>query len=402
MQGFLFIAVIFISASSFAQEADIRWSEGEHLELGETATKRVCAEMGLVGTKCPIAIQIPRKDQKISFSYGESITAADFYHAPQEFYQDRRIGIKAVLVCAHRQKKVHDDQEHSDDVEYPSCRAPALIGMPTYLEVTTKNYDHFGWNNMKAYVKYHNMALVKAQQSYLKKTERPSESRVLLHQALIYNAFADHYLTDAFASGHIRVPRIQIKNWAASNLPGFFRALRGDLLTMLMHDRESISLRTNKEEGFLVENSFGDVWATRGDSNLHLRTYPNDPVRELPTQALVESMRELITTLQTGEIPEGQFKAAGYVPFHKGPSLAEKFSPAGQGMNKKQFFAAFFSNLSALERVVFSQADLERMLKALPRIYTTFQRDIRNDIESKPELRERLPLEYLEAYSKVQ
>jgi hypothetical protein len=398
----VFFLTLVISASSYGHEADIRWSEGEHLELGENAAKKICAEMGLVGSKCPVANLIPRKDLRLSFSYGEAITSADYYNTPLEFYQDKRTGIGAVIACAHKQKRVHHDQETSDGVEYPSCTGTGLIGMPTYLEVVTTNYDHFGWNNMKAYVKYHNQALLKAQQSFLKRTTSPSESRVLLHQALIYNAYADHYLTDAFASGHIRIPRIQIKDWAISRLPGFFKSLRGDLLTMLMHDRESISLRTNKEEGLLVENSLGDVWTTRGDSNLHFGSYPNDPVREMPTQALTESLRDVLTTWQTGEVPEGLFKAATYVPFHKGIPLNEKFSAAGQGMTQKQFMSAFYSNIPFFERFVFKQSDLERMLQALPSIFIVFQRDIRKDINNMAELRERLPPEYLEAYSKVQ
>jgi hypothetical protein len=296
---------------------------------------------------------------------------------------------------------VHDDQE-KNDVDYPDCTAPGLIGMPGYLEVVTTNYDHFGWNNMKAYVKYHSMALFKARQSFLKKTSNPTESRLLLNQALFYNAYADHYLTDAFASGHIRVPRVQIKNWAISRLSGFFKSIRGDLLTMLLHDRESINLRTNKEEGLQVENTFGDVWATRGDSHLHLGSFPNDPVREMPTQALMESLRDLILTWQTGDIPEGNFKAAFYVPFYKGPAMAEKFSPEGQGMSSKQFYKAFYSNVPFYQRIIFKQSDLEKMLAALPSLFKTFQKNIRQDIDSTPELRDRLPQEYLDAYSKIQ
>lgn len=385
-----------------AHQAEAQWSEGEHLELGENASKKVCAEMGFVGTKCPVANLIPRQDNRLSFSYGEAVTSADYYHTPQEFYQDRRTGISGVIKCAHKQKKVHQDQERRDNVEYPGCTAPGLIGMPTYLEVVTTNYDHFGWNNMKAYVRYHNMALVKAQQAYLKKSQSASQSKLLLNQALFYNAYADHYLTDAFASGHNRVPRVQIKNWAIARLPGFFRSLRGDLLTMLLHDRESISLRTNKEIGLAVENSMGDAWTTRGDSNLHLGSFPNDPVREIPTQALAESLREVLQTWQTGEIPTGVYKATFYVPFHRGIPMVEKFSAAGQGMTQKQFMTAFFSNIPFFERIFFKQDDLERMLTALPSIFLVFQRDIKRDIETMPELRERLPQEYLETYSKIQ
>ncbi len=382
------------------QEQDIRWSEGEHLELGEQAAKRACADLGLQGKDCPVNSLIPRGDGKVSFHYGELVTSADYYNNPKEMFNDRRLGIGKIIACAHKQKHVHHDQDDSDEVDYPSCNIPGIIAMPTYLETVTNNYDHFGWNNMKAYVKYHSLALKKAQEAYNQRHNQHT-SKNLLNHALIYNAYADHYLTDAFASGHNRVPRIQIKKWAEKNLFGFFKSLRGDLLTWLLHDRESLDLRSNKDVGFLVENALGMEWKTRGDTHLHKAHTPEDPARELPTQAITHSLKEVLVTWQTGHIPEGVYPATLFVPFHKGIPMTEKFSPAHQQMSKKQFFKAFYSNVPFVERLLYRKADLEDMFQALPGIFVQFRRDIRKDIETQSELKERLPPEYLKAYSQV-
>lgn len=382
------------------QNPDIRWSEGEHLELGEQAALRACSELHLLGKDCPVNARIPRGDGKISFHYGELVTSADYYHNPKEMFDDRRKGIGKVIACAHKQKRVHQDQDRSNEVDYPSCNIPGIIAMPNYLEIVTTNYDHFGWNNMKAYVKYHTLALNKAREAY-EHRHSPQHSKSLLNKALIYNAYADHYLTDAFASGHNRVPRIQIKNWASRNLSGFYKSFRGDLLTWLLHDRESLSLHTNKEEGLLVENSLGITWKTRGDSHLHQADTPVDPARELPTQAITHSLKEVLVTWQTGVIPEGVFAATLYVPFHRGIPMSQKFSPAHQGMSKRQFYKAFYSDVPFVERLLYRKADLEDLLRALPAIFVQFRKDIRRDIETMSELSLRLPPEYLKAYSQV-
>lgn len=396
-------AVFLILSLSFGLFADeqIRWSEGEHLELGENGAKAACGELGLGTTECPALKYIPRDDGKISFTYGELIMAVDYYQKPGNLISDKKSGVKKIIKCAHKQMHTHPDQEKDENAEYPSCTMTGFTSMPGYLEVVSKNYDHFGWNNMMAYVKYHDLALKKAQMAFQKKKSSPSTSRYYMQQALIYNAFADHYLSDAFASGHIRVPRVQITKWAGKNLKGLLKENRGDLLTMLLHDRESISLRTQKEEGLPVENSNGDLWTTRGDSHLHLKSFPNDPVRELPEQAIKESVKEILNTWQTGEVPAGLFKATLFVPFYRGVPLSEKLSPEYQGMSHKEFIKAFYAGLPFYEKLIHRKADLEQMLEDLPKIFVTFQKDVAKDLQAKPELRQRLPEAYVEAYSDV-
>ncbi|MNS91369.1 hypothetical protein D3C72_1254560 [compost metagenome] len=121
----------------------------------------------------------------------------------------------------------------------------------------------------------------------------------------------------------------------------------------------------------------------------------------MPEQAIKESVKEILNTWSSGELPEGTFKATLYVPFYRGVPLSEKLSPQYQGMSHREFIKAFYAGLPFYEKLIHRKADLEQMLEDLPRIFTTFQKDVAKDLEAKPELRQRLPEAYIEAYSDV-
>ena len=61
------------------------------------------------------------------------------------------------------------------------------------------NMDHFGEDAWRTYKAGHTIALRKAKAG----TRNPEK----LKEAYMYDAFALHYLTDQFASGHVRSPR---------------------------------------------------------------------------------------------------------------------------------------------------------------------------------------------------
>ena len=67
----------------------------------------------------------------------------------------------------------------------------------SYLTLASTNYDHFGENARIAYNTGHSVALDVA------KGGTPKD----LEKAYTLNAFADHFLEDSFAAGHIRTPR---------------------------------------------------------------------------------------------------------------------------------------------------------------------------------------------------
>ncbi|MBO9667201.1 MAG: hypothetical protein J7501_10355 [Bdellovibrio sp.] len=398
--GTFILPLLFSFSTAVASEATIMWAGGEHLELGEQGALSACREMGITDNLCP-SRTIHREDKKIIFSYGEIVTSADFYDTPAEMYADRRKGVKNVIKCAHKQQHNNEEEQQTGKEKETHCDLKSFLSMPTYLEVVSKNYAHFGWHNMVAYVKYHQIALDKAAKAFALRKKSPQESYELFNQALVTNAFADHYLTDAFASGHIRVPRTQIKDWAEANLSGLLKKNRGNLLTMVMHDRESIGLRSQKEEGLPVMNSLGESWITRADSHLHVLNGPQDEARIRPERAVQTSVKEILTAYLTGEVPTGIFKATELVPFNQDIPLIEKFSPRYQGMTKKELVNAFFGDEHIYERIIHRRSDLSQMLDALPQIFVTFRKEVSQAISKNPELSRRLPARYLEAYQKV-
>lgn len=385
------------SSIGWSQQLDAKWSEGEHLELGLDASNIACKSLGINPEKCP-SRRVHREDRRYTFQYGEVLTSADYYHNPDDFYSDKKSHVAKIIKCAYKQKATHPSQRDSE-VDYPSCNTTGIFGMPGYLEVVSQNYKHFGWNNMVAYVEYHGRALALAKSAHEVKATNPTLSRQLLNRALIYNGYADHYLTDAFASGHIRVPRIQIKDWAKEKLPGTLRSNRGDLLSMFLHNFESVNPRTKKEEGLRVRNSRGDIWMTRGDGHLNLHATDNDPAILMPKLAVVESLKDILVAAEYGDLPEGVYQATQFVPFQNDMPLVEKLSPEHQKVKRQSDVAwLLFSSTPMAERLIFIKSDFTKMLDHLSSIFISFRRDVARDQFEKSELKRRLPEKYLQAY----
>jgi hypothetical protein len=105
-----------------------------------------------------------------------------------------------------------------------------------YASLANENQDHFAPRSWARYLVHHAEAL------------RLALDRNL-DAALVRNAFADHFLTDAFASGHLRVPRDALVG------------LSGALPTRKMHDEENV-------QGLWVQSATGFVWRCYGDDNL--------------------------------------------------------------------------------------------------------------------------------------
>jgi len=397
----LMLSTIFFKGTPAFAQLEVKWSGGEHLELGLEGVLLACESLDIPQDRCP-GQTIARADKKFSFKYGEILTSADYYNTPEEFYKDKKSNIVRAIKCAYKQKNSHLAQRNGE-AEASDCRSTGIWSLPGYLEVVSQNYAHFGWNNMVAYVNYHGKALLLAQRGHELKATQPATARDLFNKALVYNAFADHYLTDAFASGHIRVPRIQIKRWAKDQFFGVFRASRGDLLTMYLHNIESQNLHTKKEQGLRVRNSLGDIWLTRGDGNLNLYATDSDPTVVLPKTALAESFKDVLIAWSSGEVPTGIYEATLYVPFQDDMPLLEKLSPGYQKVRRqKDVTKLIFSNLSIFERLIFNKSDFNGMLDNLERIFHQFRRDVAHEQEENPQLKNRLPEKYLQAYLLVE
>ncbi|KAF4621926.1 hypothetical protein G7Y89_g14417 [Cudoniella acicularis] len=117
------------------------------------------------------------------------------------------------------------------------------------------NADHFGSDAVTAYKVGHNEAMRLARSAGQKSSDRERA-----------DAFALHYLSDLFSSGHLRTPRRQLHNdrydeqsmSAARIASGKGEVPIWDFQANYMHDNDS-------DTGLLVRNELGHQWLCYGD-----------------------------------------------------------------------------------------------------------------------------------------
>lgn len=132
-----------------------------------------------------------------------------------------------------------------------------LVGLTMYtryLALLETNFDHFGSDAHLAYEAGHAVAIRTAIEAG--KMGDPNESSKKFVEALTQELFACHFLSDAFASGHLRVPRRELCEQVRSpKVAG--------LLANVMHNEDG-------EMGLQVTNHDGTVepWLARGDGCL--------------------------------------------------------------------------------------------------------------------------------------
>jgi hypothetical protein len=164
----------------------------------------------------------------LTLTYGEVVAlAGDYYGTPEELAAE----LTPAVAEAIRGVTPQDEGTFLLNTHR---------GWFDYAMLANENQDHFAPRSWARYARHHAEALRLA----LNKN---------LDAALVRNAFADHFLTDAFASGHLRVPR--------DGLVG----LSGALPTRKMHDEENV-------HGLWVQSASGFVWRAYGDD--HLGTNP--------------------------------------------------------------------------------------------------------------------------------
>ena len=183
----------------------------------------------------------------------------------------------------------------------------ALVPLGRYLKLAANNADHFGEWALLAYIAGHAAALQQAVKA------RNSGDEKQLELAYAMNAFADHYLTDLFSAGHLRVPRKQL---AAVVTPSDL----GSLITRFMHDEDS-------KFGLNVRNGNGAQWRAYGD-----KRYFDDidsANRVQVNQAVQVSADEVFAAYLSGVAPSpGSFGALKNLPDLQAVlNLAGNFSP---------------------------------------------------------------------------
>ncbi len=337
----------------------VAFDAGEHALLGNMAMQKYHSEFDN---------RIINLEANIDFSYGHLIAmSADMYKSVEELALDEQKYIKNYLLRNREKLKECIDLEVQSILsgkEYEKCSETSLIKRKfRYLTLAHDNYEHFAWHNLKSYIAYHEKALWFAQLAHLKCDDadwknsngmceakkskmveliRNSEydkklpkqykwfSKVLarrkltqnylielpktkmIHLALFTNAYADHFLSDAFSAGHLRIPRSQIDAFVENSekldeLDNLETREEGSAvsgaLTQFLHNLDG------DLKGIKVINARGDEFVVRGDKQLFAQNGTralddeslNSDRTTLPVEAIGLSLNEVFQTIEQGQ-----------------------------------------------------------------------------------------------------
>ena len=168
--------------------------------------------------------------------------------------------------------------------------------VPNYKEILENNVDHFTNDARNAYQAGHELALEIALKVY---NENKLEAKnQLLNEAYALEAFASHFLTDLFSSGHMRTPRRDI-----FNNPDIGTVSHGPL-SHIMHDEDGF-------HGLKVTNKVtNDMWKAYGDSS-----YFDDlshENRERIHAALKDGINDIWQTANSGDVSRNSLTHIDY------------------------------------------------------------------------------------------
>lgn len=91
-----------------------------------------------------------------------------------------------------------------DEITGGVCVAGVPVKLGRMMQLAETNYDHFLPHAKNAYLAGHQLAIDKAREAGNYSEDDKDEQKRLLHEAFSLEAFSCHFLTDSFASGHIR------------------------------------------------------------------------------------------------------------------------------------------------------------------------------------------------------
>lgn len=166
-------------------------------------------------------------------------------------------------------------------------------GAGQYIDLAKTNWDHFGQNAVLAYQAGHACVLDLAASAPANETE--AQRRQRFNKVCTMEAFACHYLTDLFSSGHLRTPReaLGLEDSSAANP-----------CAQLMHDEDSYN-------GLKVSNALGATWIAFGDKRYF--DTPNATNASQAKSALACTIGELNTVFAGGATP-ASYSALQVIP----------------------------------------------------------------------------------------
>jgi hypothetical protein len=382
-----------------------RFNSGEHVWLGTQGFREACDEYPGIEFEDYATILRGETDTHEQYSYGELVAlSGDFYGSPDELFYKKPTWLSwlwedndphDLLRYFRKEIEAIQRQVKGADVSYPDYNIQFWWNAKNFTELAKNNESHFGWHNMMTYCTYHTWALDLAARAGAT-TGKESES--LWRKCLYYNAFSDHFLTDGFAAGHIRVPRKQIRDWAEETGLG---DTTGGFLSKLLHDQDGHrdtshidGEHRDERDGLQVRNSNGQEWWTRCDGQLFIDTKTESPRIRQPIEAVKQSVLEVFRARHTQSFPKGVFAATKFVPFPhlSEPALSVKFDSKDVPQIKKWVDSVKWYQLGV------NVKNVTMLFEALPVLMERFRYEVKGD---STKFANRLPPTYRNEFSKI-
>lgn len=205
----------------------------------------------------------------LELSAGDAIAlVGDFYRSPRALMAAPPAEVAELLATIKRERAGALSGANANEA-YQDITAKYRKSGDTFLDLAKVNKPHFTPGNRAEWTRLHKEAIATAREARL----RPAA----LQEALLIDAGAGHFLTDAFAAGHLfdkDALEVQIDVYIGSHPPrpanpemqGYF-ALSGALGVMPSLVLKNIHDRLNRE-GVEVRNKKGMTWRSYGDDNL--------------------------------------------------------------------------------------------------------------------------------------
>jgi hypothetical protein len=164
----------------------------------------------------------------VSFSYGELIAMGDLFESVDQMMGADPAQLKRIKALIDRSAAYYAEHKADPTKDVSDDERDAVTGH-RYLKLAEMNFEHFSPNflfrrasfasllgahgdNKSTWEKHHARAISEAQAVGL---ARPNDKsvRLPLEWPLIINAFGDHFLTDAFSSGHLINKEAIVELW---------------------------------------------------------------------------------------------------------------------------------------------------------------------------------------------
>jgi GH24 family phage-related lysozyme (muramidase) len=182
------------------------YDTGEHSILGQFINNAVSGPLASVGPLLPTTTYLLNT---VPFTYGQIITLGDFYDTYYDAHgapANELTRLKTLIQRSenHYKNTVLGIGSPAKDVGTSEWASPTVGIGQRYLDLAIENDSHFApppagtkstlLNNKQSWEEYHGRAIQAA---------RKGTDSSALDEAYPINAFGDHFLTDAFAAGHL-------------------------------------------------------------------------------------------------------------------------------------------------------------------------------------------------------